>query len=110
MGWGNWMVPTLTDAEDLQLRGNELALIQSAESAPDAVAALAASLLRQNAMQKRIIQQATGHILELEAREVAQVVADRMKAKRRRDEWLHHLLARGRADWEIVSRIWRQSA
>lgn len=80
------MVPTLTDAEDLQLRSNEIALSESAATAPEAVGAFAASLLRQNALQERIIRQATHRIAELEAKEA---LADR-QASRPRNWWRWH--------------------
>lgn len=65
----SWMVPTLTDKEDMALRVNELEVTRAVESAPEAVAALAASLMRQNVLQERIIRNATQRIAELEARE-----------------------------------------
>jgi hypothetical protein len=42
MGWGQWMVPQLSDAEDLELRRAELSLEDAATSEPHALAALAA--------------------------------------------------------------------
>jgi hypothetical protein len=92
MGWSPWMVPTLTPQRDLELRGHELELLRAATTAPEAVAALAASLLRQNAMLDSIVRQATHRIAELEAREA---VAERRPAPRRVGWW---------------ARFWRQSA
>lgn len=66
MSWGQWMVPTLSDVQDLELRRAELSLEQAATSEPHAVAALAAALLRQNALNSSIIQQAAARVMALE--------------------------------------------
>lgn len=66
MSWGEWMVPTLSDVQDLELRRAELSLEEAADSEPHAVAALAAALLRQNAMNTSIIQQAAARVMALE--------------------------------------------
>jgi hypothetical protein len=66
MGWGEWMVPDLTPTQDLEIRRAELNLEANATSEPHAIAALAASLLRQNAMQGSIIQQAAARVMALE--------------------------------------------
>jgi hypothetical protein len=66
MGWGEWMVPSLTPTQDFELRRAELNLEDAATSEPHAVAALAASLLRQNALQGSIIQQAAARVMALE--------------------------------------------
>jgi hypothetical protein len=72
MAWSQWMVPTLSDVQDPELRRAELNLEQAATSEPHAVAALAAALLRQNALNQSIIQQAAARILELEVEQELQ--------------------------------------
>jgi hypothetical protein len=84
MGWGQWMVPQLSDAEDLELRRAELSLEDAATSEPHALAALAASLLRQNSMQRLIIEQAAARIMALE---LQQELAERPKRRPARPWW-----------------------
>lgn len=69
MGWGEWMVPAVTLEQDLELRRAELNLAEAATEEPHAIAALAAGLLRQNAMQQSIIERAAARIMALEATE-----------------------------------------
>jgi len=71
MVWGRWMVPQLEEQEDLDLRRGELGLLEQVHRHPEEVARYAGQLLRQNAMNHRIVQQAAARILELEAREAA---------------------------------------
>jgi len=71
MPWGEWMVPVLQEHEDLDLRRGELGLLEQVHQHPEEVARLAGQLLRQNAMNHRIVQQAAARIIELEAREAA---------------------------------------
>lgn len=66
--WGSWMVPSLSDAEDMRLRVVELDLQRSVHQEPEAVAALAGQLARQNVQMQAIIRAAAGRMLELEAR------------------------------------------
>jgi hypothetical protein len=65
------MVPQLEEQEDLDLRHGELGLLEQVHRHPEEVARFAGQLLRQNAMNHRIVQQAAARILELEAREAA---------------------------------------
>lgn len=65
------MVPELEEQEDLDLRRGELGLLEQVHQHPEEVARLAGQLLRQNAMNHRIVQQAAARILELEAQEAA---------------------------------------
>lgn len=84
MGWGEWMVPAVTLEQDLELRRAELNLADAATEEPHAVAALAASLLRQNAMQQSIIERAAARIMALE---LQQELAERPKRRPARPWW-----------------------
>ena len=46
-----WMVPQLEEAQDFDLRRQELGLLEQVHRHPEQVARLAGQLLRQNAMQ-----------------------------------------------------------
>ena len=75
MAWGSWMVVNLTIEEELQIE----ALARTAINHPehDKVADLCASLVKQNAYQKKVLQQAVRYIAELEIKNaLAEDVAD----------------------------------
>jgi hypothetical protein len=67
-----WIVPQLEEREDFDLRRQELRLLEQAHRHPEQVARLAGQLLRQNAMQRSIIQKAAAHIQELEVSKALQ--------------------------------------
>jgi len=89
MGWGQWMVPELTAAQDLRLRAQELEITNTASQNPEAVGHLCAQLLRQSVMYEVILRKATHRIAELEMREALQ---ERQPPKR--VGWLSLLMAR----------------
>lgn len=75
MAWGAWMVVNLTIEEELQVE----ALARSAISHPEheQIAQMCASLVRQNAYQKKMLSQAVSYISELEIKNaLAEDVAD----------------------------------
>ena len=75
-----WMVPRLEEAQDFDLRRQELGLLEQVHRHPEQVARLAGQLLRQNAMQTAIIQKAAAHILQLEVSKALQDPSDRQLA------------------------------
>jgi hypothetical protein len=75
MAWGQWMVVNLTIEEELEVERLARSAINHPE--PEQVAAIAASLVKQNAYQKKILQQAVRYISELEIKNaLAQDVAE----------------------------------
>lgn len=66
--WGAWMVPHLSDGEDMRLRVIEFDLRRSVKDEPEVVAALAGQLARQNAQLQAVVRAAAGRMLELEVR------------------------------------------
>ncbi len=64
MTWGDWMMVKWTIEEELRIEAQS----RSALMHPDDrdVRSLCASLIKQNAYYTRLIQQATGHIAQLE--------------------------------------------
>jgi hypothetical protein len=64
MAWGEWMIVELSVEDQLRLEGQARAALSHDD--PNQVAQLCASLIRQNAYQSKLIQQATGHIGQLE--------------------------------------------
>lgn len=69
MGLNQWMIPELSPEADFRLRAQELEISKAVAEHPQAVADLAASLLRQSAMYETMLRKATHRIAELEARE-----------------------------------------
>lgn len=69
MGLNQWMIPELTPEADFRLRAQELEITQAVQREPEAVANLAASLLRQSVIYEVMLRKATHRIAELEARE-----------------------------------------
>lgn len=75
MAWGQWMIVNLTIEEELQIE----ALARTAIGHPEheKVADLCAALVKQNAYQKKILQQAVRYISELEIKQaLAEDVAE----------------------------------
>lgn len=69
MGLNQWMIPELTAEADFRLRAQEIEITQAVQREPEAVANLAASLLRQSVIYEGMLRKATHRIAELEARE-----------------------------------------
>jgi len=67
MAWGSWMVVNLTIEEELQIEQLARTAINHPEH--DKVADLCAALVKQNAYQKKILQQAVRYIAELEIKQ-----------------------------------------
>ena len=78
MAWGQWMVPEITAEADFRLKAQELELLSAVRKDPEAVARLAANLVRQAHAHEIILRKATHRIAELEAREA---VGQRSMAK-----------------------------
>jgi hypothetical protein len=83
MGWADWMVPELSLSEQAKLRAHEFELQKAVQESPEAVAALAAVLLRQCTQQQAIIGKAAGRIAELEAKAALHENPDRWLAAAR---------------------------
>jgi hypothetical protein len=64
MSWGRWMIVELSVEDQLRIEGQARAAL--AHDDLSQVAHLCAALIRQNAYQSKLIQQATGHIAKLE--------------------------------------------
>ena len=79
----DWMVPQLEEREDLDLRREELGLLEQVHQHPEKVAEMAGQLLRQNALQTSIIRQAAAHILQLEVSKALQDSPDRWRTMAR---------------------------
>ena len=69
MGWADWMVINQSLEEELELEKN-VRDVQSC-SDRDALQELCVSLVRTNWHQAKMLQQAVGHIAELDASEAA---------------------------------------
>ena len=69
MGWADWMVINQSLEEELELEKN-IRDVQSC-SDRDALQELCVSLVRTNWHQAKMLQQAVGHIAELDACEAA---------------------------------------
>ena len=69
MGWADWMVVNQSLEEELELEKN-VRDVQSC-SDRDALQELCISLVRTNWHQAKLLQQAVGHIAELDACEAA---------------------------------------
>jgi len=69
MGWADWMVVTQTLEEELDL---EISVrdIQGCKD-DDALRTMCVSLIRTNWHQAKLLQQAVGHIAEIDASEAA---------------------------------------
>lgn len=68
MGWADWMVVTQTLEEELELEKN-VRDVQHCDD--DALRAMCVSLLRTNWHQAKLLQQAVGHIAEIDASDAA---------------------------------------
>lgn len=66
MGWAEWMVVAPSLEEELKLEWDARAIVED-EDHKD-IAKLCAQLSKQNWYQQKLIEQATGHIMELEAK------------------------------------------
>ena len=64
MSWGDWMMVHWTLEEELQLEAQSRSAF--AHNNSDEVRSLCASLIKQNAYYAKLLEQATGHIAELE--------------------------------------------
>ena len=64
MAWGEWMIVELSVEDQLRIEGQARAALSHDDR--NQVAHLCASLIRQNAYQSKLIQQATGRIGQLE--------------------------------------------
>lgn len=64
MSWGDWMVVTFSIEEELQIESQARTVLHSGNTKE--VARLCSSLVKQNAYYSRLLQQATGHIAQLE--------------------------------------------
>mgnify|MGYP006266437471 CR=1 FL=1 len=64
--WGQWMVPELSLSAEAQLEAAKRDLMREVKHRPDEVAALAGSLLQQNALLRSILSNATAQIAEHE--------------------------------------------
>ena len=69
MGWADWMVVNQSLEEELELECN-VREVQSC-SDEDALRTLCVSLVKTNWHQAKLLQQAVGHIAELDACEAA---------------------------------------
>ena len=69
MGWADWMVVNKSLEEELELECN-VREVQSC-SDEDALRTLCVSLVKTNWHQAKLLQQAVGHIAELDACEAA---------------------------------------
>ncbi len=69
MGWADWMVVNQSLEEELELEKN-VRDVQSC-SDRDALQELCVSLVRTNWHQAKLLQQAVGHIAELDASDAA---------------------------------------
>lgn len=69
MGWADWMVVTQSLEEELELEMN-VRDIQGCDDG-DALRTMCVSLVRTNWHQAKLLQQAVGHIAEIDASEAA---------------------------------------
>ena len=69
MGWADWMVVTQSLEEELELEKN-VRDVQSCDD-DDALRTMCVSLVRTNWHQAKLLQQAVGHIAELDSCESA---------------------------------------
>ena len=65
MGWAQWMIVELPVEEQLTLEKQARTPLHQGSS--DQIRQLCSSLIRQNHMQQKLLKQATGRIIELEA-------------------------------------------
>jgi hypothetical protein len=65
MGWAEWMIVELPVEEQLTLE--KQARVPLHQGSTDQIRQLCSSLIRQNHMQQKLLKQATGRIIELEA-------------------------------------------
>ena len=72
MGWADWMVIKQSLEEELELE-KSVRDVQSCDDG-DALRTLCVSLVRTNWHQAKMLQQAVGHIAELDASDAAMVL------------------------------------
>jgi len=65
MGWAQWMIVELPVEEQLTLE--KQARVPLHQGSADQIRQLCSSLIRQNHHQQKLLKQATGRIIELEA-------------------------------------------
>jgi hypothetical protein len=82
------MVPLLSDAQDLAIRRAELGIAEAVDQRPQEVAALAARLLRENTLQRIILERAQARIIELEAAAAVRPTLAPVPAARRWRRWV----------------------
>lgn len=90
MGWGEWMVPELRDAQQFGLRALELELRDTVRRRPDEVIRLCVALSEQCQKQESIIRKAAKRIAELETvQALAEAEPNRRRRRpyRRRHRW-----------------------
>ena len=85
MGWAEWMIVSPTLEEELKLEWDARAIVED-EDHKD-IAKLCAQLSKQNWYQKKLIEQAVVHVMELEAKLACVELVDQIQNQEKKPWW-----------------------
>ena len=85
MGWAEWMIVSPTLEEELKLEWDARAIVED-EDHKD-IAKLCAQLSKQNWYQKKLIEQAVAHVMELEAKLACVELVDQIQNEEKKPWW-----------------------